>query len=132
MHRILCALALCLSSCASIVSKSDWPVRIDSSPSGAKITIRDADGEIVHVAQGPTTVTLSSDGGYFSGADYSIEADLAGHAPARLELESRLNPWFWGNLLFGGLIGMFIVDPITGAMWKLKGELVVTLAPAAP
>lgn len=132
MQRIACGLSLFLTSCASIVSTADWPVRFDSQPSGAKITIRNAEGEIVHTAQGPTTVTLSSDGGYFSGADYTVEASLPGHAPAQLELEAHLNPWFWGNLLFGGLIGMLIVDPITGAMWKLKDECLVQLAPVTP
>ena len=32
-----------------------------------------------------------------------------------------------GNILFGGLIGILIVDPITGAMWTLPDELTVTL-----
>jgi len=27
-----------------------------------------------------------------------------------------------GNILVGGLIGWFIVDPITGAMWNLEPE----------
>jgi len=32
-----------------------------------------------------------------------------------------LDGWYIaGNLLFGGLIGYFIVDPATGAMWTLK------------
>jgi len=30
-----------------------------------------------------------------------------------------LNGWYIGNLLFGGLIGLLIVDPLTGAMWTL-------------
>jgi len=77
-------------------------------------------------------VTLSSDGGYFKAADYTVEASLAGHAPVGMELEARLNPWFWGNLLFGGPIGLFIVDPVTGAMWKMKDECVVQLASVTP
>jgi hypothetical protein len=28
--------------------------------------------------------------------------------------------WYFGNLLFGGLIGLLIVDPATGAMYKLE------------
>lgn len=30
-----------------------------------------------------------------------------------------------GNILLGGLIGMLIVDPITGAMYKLPKEVTV-------
>lgn len=34
----------------------------------------------------------------------------------------RLSGWYFGNLVFGGLIGMLIVDPLTGAMYNLKPE----------
>lgn len=30
-----------------------------------------------------------------------------------------MDGWYWGNILFGGLIGMLAVDPATGAMYKL-------------
>ena len=42
--------------------------------------------------------------------------------------KSTMDGWFIGNLLFGGIIGVLIVDPITGAMWKLPKQLTVTLA----
>jgi len=25
-----------------------------------------------------------------------------------------------GNIIFGGLVGMIVVDPLTGAMWDLE------------
>jgi hypothetical protein len=34
-------------------------------------------------------------------------------------LTADIDGWYFGNLLFGGLIGILIVDPATGAMWKL-------------
>jgi hypothetical protein len=37
---------------------------------------------------------------------------------------SKVEGWYWGNILFGGLIGMIIVDPATGAMYKLDTEAV--------
>lgn len=30
--------------------------------------------------------------------------------------------WYVANLLFGGLIGLLIVDPLTGAMYNLSPE----------
>jgi hypothetical protein len=30
-----------------------------------------------------------------------------------------LDGWYIGNILLGGLIGMLIVDPISGAMFKI-------------
>jgi len=38
-----------------------------------------------------------------------------------------ISGWYWGNILFGGLIGMLIVDPITGAMYKLPKNTNVSL-----
>ena len=34
-------------------------------------------------------------------------------------MQGDLDAWYWGNILFGGLIGWFFVDPVTGAMYKL-------------
>ena len=33
--------------------------------------------------------------------------------------DAYLNGWYIGNVVFGGLIGLLIVDPETGAMWRL-------------
>jgi hypothetical protein len=37
-------------------------------------------------------------------------------------VDSRINGWYVGNIVFGGLIGWLIVDPLTGAMWALDAE----------
>ncbi len=36
----------------------------------------------------------------------------------------KVDGWYWGNIVFGGLIGWLIVDPATGAMYKLETEFV--------
>lgn len=33
-----------------------------------------------------------------------------------------MDGWYFGNILFGGLIGFLIVDPATGAMYTLKPD----------
>lgn len=128
------ALALCLSltSCASIVSKSSWPVTVQSNPPGATVRISDEDGKVVHSGTTPFTVTLSSKEGFFTKADYDVHAELAGHGSADARMSAHLNAWYWGNIIFGGLIGLLIVDPATGAMWKLGDTFTVNLPSAAP
>ena len=37
-----------------------------------------------------------------------------------------MNGWYFGNILFGGLIGMIAVDPATGAMYTLQPKAVDT------
>ncbi len=37
-------------------------------------------------------------------------------------MDSRINGWYVGNIVFGAFIGWLIVDPLTGAMWALDSE----------
>jgi hypothetical protein len=37
--------------------------------------------------------------------------------------------WYFGNLVFGGLIGMVIVDPLTGATFDFPSRLKLSATP---
>jgi hypothetical protein len=39
-----------------------------------------------------------------------------------------LNGWYLGHILFGGVLGILIVDPLTVAMWRLGSLYVANLA----
>jgi len=53
---------------------------------------------------------------------------MQGYKTAEVMLENGSNGWVWGNLVFGGIIGL-IVDFSNGAAKKLKpNEISVTLA----
>lgn len=114
---------LFIVGCASIVSKSNWPVSFTSTPSEAGITVKDEKGSEVFKGKTPTIVTLPSSTGYFSGARYTVLFEKENYDPLTIVMERELNGWYIGNILFGGLIGMLIVDPATGAMWKLPENL---------
>lgn len=46
-----------------------------------------------------------------------------------------IDGWYFGNILIGGLIGLLIVDPATGAMWKMETEFLnetLTQSASAP
>lgn len=120
--------AVLTSGCASILSDSDYPLTISSSPSQAQFTVINENGQQVHVGQTPATLMLSAGNGFFNGQTYTIRVEKPGYAPAMVTVDSSLDGWYIGNLLFGGLIGMLIVDPATGAMWKLPASTSVTLA----
>jgi hypothetical protein len=47
---------------------------------------------------------------------------MPGYDSAEVNLDSSVSGWYFGNLLFGGVIGMLIVDPLTGAMYNLTPE----------
>lgn len=40
--------------------------------------------------------------------------------------KSRLEPWFWGNILTGGVFGS-TTDSLTGAMWQYDDTIVVNV-----
>lgn len=125
----LISLILVLSGCASIVSKSDWPVTINSEPSGASVVITDSTGRTVYTGTTPTTVTLSSDGGFFQGESYRLRFEKKGHTARVYQLEAKVNGWYFGNFVFGGPLGLLVVDPLTGAMYRLEENVDVTLLP---
>lgn len=124
----LAVLAALFSGCASIVSKSQYPVAIKTSPSGANFTIRNKSGVIVHRGKTPQTVTLDAGDGYFSGATYTVDFKKANYESTSTIIDSSVDGWYSvGNILFGGIIGWLIVDPATGAMWELPAQSLTEL-----
>ena len=127
MRILIAALTAGLLGCASIVSNSSYPVTFTSNPNGAHIVVTNSGGLRVYEGETPMTLTLTARKGFFQGEDYTIEATMDGHTTGHATLTSGLDGWYVGNILLGGLIGGLIVDPATGAMWRLDEQVVVTL-----
>ncbi len=112
-------MTLLMSGCASLVSQSTWPVEINSIPQGAVFSILDEKGQGVRAGTTPKIVYLDSGNGYFKRASYTVHFKKKGFWVKSATLNPQVNSWYWGNLFLGGLIGMLIIDPVTGAMYKL-------------
>ncbi len=128
MNRRMPLFALALTtcaSCASIVSKSKYPVSIQSEPAGLEFEILAPDGRSVHKGRTPQIVTLDAHKGFFQRAKYVLRSTGTPGTPIEARLDASLDPWYFGNIIFGGLIGILIVDPLTGAMWKLPDDFVL-------
>ena len=102
------AMALLLSSCATIVSGSKQNIKFTSSPSSASIFIDE-----VEVGKTPFEIKLARK------SEHSVMIKLEGFKTYETKLTKKFNAWYIGNILFGGLIGV-IVDPITGAIYNLS------------
>jgi hypothetical protein len=122
---MLVPFAFFMASCASIVSKSEYPVSLTSSPAGVKVLVK-KNGMVIHQGVTPSMVTLSARGGFFSPAKYQVEFSKKGGSTQTVPLTADIDGWYFGNILFGGLIGLLIVDPATGAMWKLPENVNTT------
>lgn len=118
---LFCAcVALLTTGCASIVSSKNYPVSINSDPQGATVVVTDKSGREVFRGQTPTRTMLAAGDGYFSSARYRFAFEKPGYGSATTMLSANLDGWYIGNILFGGIIGFLIVDPLTGCMWKLN------------
>jgi hypothetical protein len=117
---LILAAPLLMSSCATIVSQTSYPVSIDTNPDGATVSITDKRGQEVYKGQSPSTVVLKTGAGFFSKAAYQVKISAPGFAEQIVPVNYKLNGWYFGNLLIGGVLGMLIIDPATGAMWKLE------------
>lgn len=111
-----------LAGCASIVGQSVFPVTINSNPSGAKVTVTDERGLVVFAGTTPSTMVISAGESYFHAKSYQIKYSLAGYGDQVGIVKADIDGWYFGNILFGGLIGFLIVDPITGKMWKISDK----------
>jgi len=116
---VVVLVAVYASGCASIVSKNKYPVAINTEPPAAKIEVRDQHGVVKFAGVSPATAVLHAGDGYFSRAYYTVTASKEGYASASMPIQNSIDGWYWANILFGGLIGLLIVDPATGAMFEI-------------
>ena len=113
---------LLFTGCSSIVDGRAQHVKINSHPTGATFAIYDKNGKAVTNNVTPANLVLSRRHGYFNGEDYKMVFEAPGYYPYEVHVKSTLDGWYFGNILFGGLIGLIIVDPATGAMYTLKPD----------
>ncbi|MFC4314063.1 hypothetical protein ACFPN2_33630 [Steroidobacter flavus] len=117
--------SLFASGCASIVNGGNRDISIATQPPGATASVRKSGGsisDVVAVEKTPCTISLDPKKSYFSGQSYTLRLELPGYKVTEVELTPKMSGWYWGNLLFGGIIGMLAVDPATGAMWNISPE----------
>lgn len=104
------ASAILFSGCASIVGGGgSQTISVNSSkPVKAKLAYTDGSGVQNFTAPATLSVDRRSKDIIISSEDGSF---------ASTTHKSRLNGWFWGNIITGGVIGS-TTDFATGAAWK--------------
>ena len=123
--------SLLLSSCATIVSSQQKPTKIDSSPSKMAYVVTDAKGGVISQGITPSDVTLNRSSGYFKPGKYTIEIKKGGKVVSKEIVTASLNGWYFGNILIGGVIGMLVVDPLSGAMYRMPESITVNTTSVA-
>lgn len=118
------AVVLVVAGCATIVGDKTQLMNISSNPSEAGISITDERGQVVFEGKTPTNVTLQkSDGSYWGKKSYTVKIEKPGFSEQTIAVTATANAWYiGGNIIFGGLIGWFIVDPMNGSMYTLSPQ----------
>lgn len=122
MKRTLISLvvALATTGCATIIQGESQTMIFKSVPDAASISISNRAGEKIHTGTTPVTLSLKRGAGYFKPESYVVRVSKDGYESVDIAVAGTVNGWYIGNILFGGLIGMLIVDPLTGAMYTLE------------
>jgi len=107
---VLAATALVLWGCATIMHGTSQKVGISSSPTGAKVWVDNKEMGFT-----PLFADLKR------GDDHIVRVELAGYQKAELTITKSVSGWVWGNIVFGGLVGL-AVDAITGGLYNLSPE----------
>jgi hypothetical protein len=101
-----------ISGCATIIHGTRQDVSISSSPSGADVWVDNS-----QVGQTPVIAHLSRKDSHI------VKLVLPGYQPYETTITRSVSGWVWGNIAFGGLIGLG-VDAISGGIYKLSPEQV--------
>jgi len=115
-HNLFRTIALCLLvavaiwGCATIMHGTSQKIGISSSPTGAKVSV---DNAVLGIT--PLFADLKR------GDEHIVTVELAGYQKTQLTITKSVSGWVWGNIIFGGLVGL-AVDAITGGLYNLSPE----------
>lgn len=104
--------AIVFLGCATIMNGDMIPVPVMTTPSEAKVSVAGAE------YKSPATVLVPRGKG-----DFKLRIEKEGYKPVDVMLMQSADAWLWGNVVFGGLIGL-AVDFISGDAYDVEPELV--------
>ncbi|MDW7645473.1 MAG: PEGA domain-containing protein [Desulfuromonadales bacterium] len=114
----LILIIVALYGCATLVGGTNQQMTFQSEPEGATVKV---DGRPL----GKTPITITID----KKADQTLSFELVGYKTVSMPLSTTVEPWFFGNILTGGLIGS-TTDALSGAIYKYgPDQYYVTLVP---
>jgi PEGA domain len=99
---------LAVAGCASIMHGTSQDIGFQSTPTNAKVTV---DG--LPMGSTPVVAKLSRKDNHI------VKMNLDGYQPFEATLTRSTSGWVWGNVVFGGLIGL-AVDAMTGGLYNLN------------
>lgn len=116
MKKILIAASLAsvmlTTGCATIVNDDYVQIPVTTVPSEASIEVNGSS------YQSPAIVPVPRGQG-----DFVMKISKDGYQPVSIFLNQSLDGWVWGNVIFGGIIGL-VVDFATGDAYDISPDVV--------
>lgn len=109
---ILMLSAVMLTGCATIMHGTKQTVGINSNPSNAWVWV---DGN--YLGNTPIVVEMTRKD------NHRVYIELPGYQPYEAIFTKQMSGWVFGNLAFGGVIGLG-VDALTGGIYVLTPEII--------
>lgn len=109
---IVAVASILLAGCATIMHGTSEDIGFSSTPTNAKISVDNQP-----VGQTPTIAKLSRKDNHI------VRMELDGYQPFEATLTRNVSGWVWGNIIFGGVVGL-AVDAMSGGLYKLSPEQV--------
>ena len=122
MTKLLLLPFFFLVGCATIMhGGSDQTVGISSTPSGATVIVDNTERGVT-----PLSIDLKRS------EPHTFKFQMEGYKEASATTSKEVSGWVWGNIVFGGLIGL-VVDFASGGVYRIAPENVhAVLQPIAP
>jgi hypothetical protein len=119
---LILGVMMAVSGCATVVGGGGkQQMTFNSEPQDATVTVA---GRVM--GKTPLTVTVER------AKNQALVVEKEGYKPFTTQLSTRLNGWFWGNIVIGGLLGS-TTDGVSGAIHEYSpDQYFVTLVPAKP
>jgi hypothetical protein len=103
------------------VSKTDSTTYIETNPEKARCVLHGQDFK--RVVNTPDSIALPA-----GAAPITVSCAADGYRPATAVLDTKIDGWIFGNIIFGGLIGL-AMDAARGAGFKYPPKFSIVLEP---
>jgi hypothetical protein len=112
-----------LTGCATIVKGHSQQINVVTKPSGAICDLQRDGKPIASVNPTPGMATVEK-----SRKEIAVHCTKPGYLPADGKVASKFHPMTFGNIIFGGIIGVG-VDAMSGAMTEYDENVTVRMTP---
>ena len=114
MRRIAAVMGLLTltAGCGIIIHGTSEDIGFQSTPTGATVSV-----DSKPLGKTPVITKLSRKD------DHVVHFELPGYQAADATITRGVSGWVWGNIVFGGLVGL-AVDAISGGLYKLSPQQV--------